>query len=1012
MIKISPSRKRKVKTYKKYAEKLVNSTDPKKIDKISFVLYGIMIFLGTLLLVNYTSILYRDTTFVKIPVFIYFILIMVPLLLFYITMISDQLKLQSKRIPQFILIVSFIAVVILNYIGQTLGIVFTNIVKTVDAGSIIPFEYIKSNIVIFSFFVPAIVLSPAYIILMKSILKREVKNVISTYEEDVLTRIVYPSNDTSIDLQIGQDIETGEDCVVPEKKLYEHKLILGGTGSGKTATALLPDIDQLLYKKGHLIEYQKELALKALSEGVAYLKFPVSNHWLNNNFSMNYIGVNETPKAKNRFKEIMKPVIIGERKYEARIFSEDVTQDIEFYVNKPRSGQTYEFIVIEYKNRIETASKTFKLQKDEDIFSLNGVKIEVKKEYIGENNIFKPNLIINNSEVNPRVNEDGEELKVEALKIRVTGVPRQDPENISDYINMSIVQKDVNGIIYKNLGLTVVSPDGELSKNVIKLASTYGVKVHKIDPDMSEINTGGIARNNPLAGGASPEKIADNISSVLMALEASDGGESKAYFANASVRAVRNIVILLKIAYPLVHNGEQPILTDVLDVLNSPDKVIVYTEKIAAIPELAKSWSSVIDYMRTSFYPTPTGDNGRPLPNVTIGMYRQKTIEAIGGVINQLDNFLGRKEIRYILCNRDESTNINLGELLANGECLAISTRQNDLGQKLGKAFALFFILSLQTEVLSRYAESENPEIPHFLYIDEFPFYINAQTKNYFTFARKYKCSTTVVIQNLAQLKEEMKAFQEIIVANTDTKIVLSKNNAEDRKYISELFGYEEREINKVSTKETSILATDKPKLEESYSVDIKEVKRVTEADIQSLSLKQGYVQYTNNKNKQILKKVITDFVKQDYSFKVANYDFEKYNPSGSDYSEIAKQPTVMSNSNIKIVSDIDPKEVSSNSENVVSDNSHRQLELTDDNESSNNSNVQASQDIDDDLPSSTENNTTSNVKAAENTVKENEVKNTTDNKIEERQPLDEDVSPENISDKERFLVVETDEEI
>ena len=48
----------------------------------------------------------------------------------------------------------------------------------------------------------------------------------------------------------------------------------------------------------------------------------------------------------------------------------------------------------------------------------------------------------------------------------------------------------------------------------------------------------------------------------------------------------------------------------------------------------------------------------------------KKTEEAITGIINQLDNFLGREEIQYIFCDRNNS--INLSEVLEKGECVAV----------------------------------------------------------------------------------------------------------------------------------------------------------------------------------------------------------------------------------------------------------------------------------------------------------------------------------------------------
>ena len=90
-------------------------------------------------------------------------------------------------------------------------------------------------------------------------------------------------------------------------------------------------------------------------------------------------------------------------------------------------------------------------------------------------------------------------------------------------------------------------------------------------------------------------------------------------------------------------------------------------------------WKSVIDYFKTSFFPPVLDGTGKPMLNSNIGSKTKKTEDAISGIINQLDNFLGREEIRYILCDREES--LNLSEVLENGDCIGVSTRQSDLGE-------------------------------------------------------------------------------------------------------------------------------------------------------------------------------------------------------------------------------------------------------------------------------------------------------------------------------------------
>lgn len=452
-----------------------------------------------------------------------------------------------------------------------------------------------------------------------------------------------------------------------------------------------------------------------------------------------------------------------------------------------------------------------------------------------------------------------------------------------------IVGKRTDGkYIYKGLGVTVVSPDGELAKDTINIANHFGVKVHKIDPTMDEINKGIIAKFNPLKGG-SPEKVGDIVSSILVSMDQTDSSKANPYFTNASVRAIRNIVILLKVMYPKL-NGYDPTLTDVLNILNNFNLAVELVEAMKQYEDFKKRWSSIISYFEASFYPPDVDGNNKPLPNSTRGSQRKKTQEAISGIINQLDNFLGREEIRYILCDNKDS--ITLSEVLEKGECIAISTRQNNLGARLGKAFALFFLLSLQTDVLSRYSENENPEIPHYVIIDEFPFYVNEQTETFFTFARKYKCSVTIAIQNMGQLKKVNDEFGETIFTNTTTKILLPKSNVEDRKYWAEYFGVSEQFELQTGVSQNSILSSN-AKSTQSIKGSITSKNNVSEQEISELNFKETFYSYVDKKGRQRIGKGITDFLDLKSVEKIDNieYNFSKYNteiPEQSNIQEIA----------------------------------------------------------------------------------------------------------------------------
>lgn len=67
----------------------------------------------------------------------------------------------------------------------------------------------------------------------------------------------------------------------------------------------------------------------------------------------------------------------------------------------------------------------------------------------------------------------------------------------------------------------------------------------------------------------------------------------------------------------------------------------------------------------------------------------------------------------------------------------------------------MFFILQFQDAVLRRKG-TEDSRTPHFLYIDEFPEYINKDMEVMFTLFRKYRCGVSIALQNLSQLSKEI----------------------------------------------------------------------------------------------------------------------------------------------------------------------------------------------------------------------------------------------------------------
>ena len=88
---------------------------------------------------------------------------------------------------------------------------------------------------------------------------------------------------------IGLAKGTSIPVVVPEKKRYEATLVQGATGTGKTATVLLPMSALDLEKKFFFREYSKKVGYSMLKKGIAYMNGPFDNRYINRNFSLNLL---------------------------------------------------------------------------------------------------------------------------------------------------------------------------------------------------------------------------------------------------------------------------------------------------------------------------------------------------------------------------------------------------------------------------------------------------------------------------------------------------------------------------------------------------------------------------------------------------------------------------------------------------------------------------------------------------------------------------------------------------
>ena len=420
------------------------------------------------------------------------------------------------------------------------------------------------------------------------------------------------------------------------------------------------------------------------------------------------------------------------------------------------------------------------------------------------------------------------------------------------YFNKMILAETNSKIIFRDLGITYMSPDYETIDKISKVCDNFGFNYNIIDPD------------NPNSIGLNPFSFDDPIqtalaiSTVLKGFYTDKNPEQEImYRENLSNQIIENLAILLKIEYPKLNNEKLPNINDMLALLNNFELIEKMCKILENDPVLSKKYENQINYFKRNFY--------HDSPN------RDEMEKAVSIPASQLDTLLRYPGVKNILCNR--SNNLNFDKVLENGEISLVCTRRGDLGENAHKAFGLFFLLLMQFSVLRR-PGTEKTRIPHFLYIDEFPDFICPATESIFTVYRKYRVATVISAQNLAQIKSKGENLGNTILANCANKLVFGNNTPEDNAWWSREIG-EKKEwtVDHSGYNFAKDAYDDKGKVTYGNSLKYKEGK------VQSLKFKRCMYKIRNLSGKIENGTAKVDFMPSKYKEKqkIKLYDFEKF---------------------------------------------------------------------------------------------------------------------------------------
>lgn len=422
------------------------------------------------------------------------------------------------------------------------------------------------------------------------------------------------------------------------------------------------------------------------------------------------------------------------------------------------------------------------------------------------------------------------------------------------YMKHMILGESNKKYVYRDLGLTSVSPDYESISHMIEVAENFNIPYHVVDPnDRNSIGLNPFVYDNPL-------KAATVFSYVLKAMyQGTLDNIDKVNLENDAIEALENTCTLLKASYPIIYKdrGYLPTLEDVLKLFKNMDAMEDLCKRLEAVPEIVEEYSMQLQYFKKYFY----ADSPRRLQT-------EKALQYAAAIFEKLLRYPG---VKNIICNR--MNNINYDDVLEKGELVFLCTRRGDLGANVHKTFGIFFLLLMQNAVLRR-PGNESSRIPHFLYIDEFPEFISKVTEPIFTLYRKYKVGTTISSQTLAQLGDVSERYKQTILSNCINKLVFGNNTTEENDWWSKEMG------NIRFWKFSNTYDTSKGDYDPKYGgIEWAWKPKFASDRIRATSFKNCCFKYRDNKGKIVVVDGKLDFMDAKYKEPHANkkYDFEKF---------------------------------------------------------------------------------------------------------------------------------------
>ena len=295
-----------------------------------------------------------------------------------------------------------------------------------------------------------------------------------------------------------------------------------------------------------------------------------------------------------------------------------------------------------------------------------------------------------------------------------------------------LLEQMIREDIIAGRGFTLLDPNGELYKNIVRWAAACGWakarQFHLLNPHMEGFGFG----FNPLQGHSEPSVIVD---AAVSAAQQVFGGEDM----DAKPRLARVLRIVLG---SLLANGLT--MAEAVDVLE---------------PERGRA----LREMMLQDVDNPIVAAG--LRELSFAPPRQ-FMELTESTMNRLAAFLDARVVRQIV---GQSRGVDFREVMDRGEIMLVNLNPGEnLSEQNSRLLGTLFINSLFANARMRPEGSR----PHYVYIDECYRYLTTDVEHILDEGRKYGIHLILSHQRLGQLEQAGESIKNAVMSNARTKIV------------------------------------------------------------------------------------------------------------------------------------------------------------------------------------------------------------------------------------------------